>query len=288
MGDMNTKKRIVAVLVLYKRSAEESQTFASLRSLLAENPLAADAIELIVCDNTPYGQEPPLDFDGLYLRDTSNPGLAKSYNKALQIARERGIPWLLLLDQDTTLTAAYVEEIVAQSEAMEPDMQIVALVPKLVQNGIVQSPHVAPTFRHAKFNREIAGPWRGRLYAFNSASVVRVSGLLAIGGFPEKFWLDFLDHATFHLLQQTGGQVFVLRAELTHDLSTNSIERKDEAAMRRYRNILAAEHEYYRLYGTFSDRCYLRIRMLRGFLGTLIKRRRLQESMVLLKAAVRR
>jgi GT2 family glycosyltransferase len=280
-------KSILAVLVLYKVAAEESQSFLSLREFVALDSNIADAIELIVCDNSPYEQSPPAAFEGLYLRDSTNAGLAKCYNVALRIAQQRKMPWLLLLDQDTTLTLEYLREIVRETRTLQGDESIVALVPKLVQNDVVQSPHAPPSYRHRKFKPEVAGRFESRLYAFNSGSVIRVAALEAIGGFPEKFWLDFLDHATFHLLQQHGGKLFVLHACLAHQLSTNDIGRKDAAARKRYRNVLDAEHMFYKQHGSATDRIFHRVRLLRGFLGTLLKRRRVDEALEMLKAAIR-
>jgi GT2 family glycosyltransferase len=284
---MASSKSILAIVVLYKVPAEKSQSFTSLRQLVAMDSDAAEAIEWMICDNSPYEQPQPSGVAGLYIRDTTNPGLAKCYNLALGIAQERNIPWLLLLDQDTTLTAEYLREIVQETQASRSDQSVVALVPKLIQDGIVQSPHAPPTYRHQKFSPDVAGKSEGRLYAFNSGSVIRVAALQSIGGFPERFWLDFLDHATFHLLQQKGGKVFVLHACLAHELSTNNIARKDAAGKKRYRNILDAEHAFYKRYGSATDRIYHRVRLLRGFLGTLIKRRRAGEALEMLKAAVR-
>jgi len=284
---VNRLKLILAVVVLYKVRAEQSQSFSSLQRLLAEDPEAARTIDLMVCDNTPYEQPQPAGFPGLYVSDTTNPGLAKCYNLALRVAQERGATWLLLLDQDTTLTAEYLREIVAQTREQAADTGIVALVPKLIQDGVVQSPHTRPTYRHAKFDRSVAGRYQGWLYAFNSASILRVAALEAIDGFPEQFWLDFLDHATFHRLQQAGGRLLVLDACLEHELSTNDIGKKDAASRKRYQNVLDAEHSFYRQYGSVADRIFHRIRLLRGFLGLLLKRRRPGEALVLLKAAAR-
>jgi GT2 family glycosyltransferase len=285
-------KSILAVIVLYKMTASRSSAYRSLQQALQDSHVAREAIELVICDNTPSeegAQKPiaPHDFQGVYRRNPTNPGLAECYNFALSRALEDRLAWLLLLDQDTTLTREYLEEIVIQSERQLPDPTIVALVPKLVQNGFVQSPHLAPTFRHAKFDRTISGVSDRRLYAFNSGSVVRVGAIREAGGFPEEFWLDFLDHATFHTLQARGGKLFVLTSCLEHDLSTNGVERKDEISQKRYQNVLDAEHRFYKLYGSPQDKVFHRIRLLRGALGTLVKKRHPAEALQMFKAAVR-
>lgn len=281
------KKRILAVLVLYKVAAEDSQTFVSLRDLLRENAEAAATIDLIVCDNSPNEQPRPSGFDDMYLSDPSNPGLAKSYNMALEVAKERKLPWLMLLDQDTTLTADYIREVVEQTRSLEADASIAAIIPKLVELYVVLSPHKPPTYRHREFDLNIEGKSESRLCAFNSGSVVRVKALEQVGGFPEEFWLDFLDHATFHQLQAAGGKFFILRSSLRHDLSMADSLKTETVSKQRYANVLDAEFRYYRRYGSAVDQFYRRVRLMRGFLGVLIRRRRLRAALQLLRAAVR-
>jgi GT2 family glycosyltransferase len=280
-------KSILAIIVLYRMTADESASYRSLQEALRKSPEADGAIDIVLCDNTPFEQAPPAGFQGVYRRDLSNPGLAKCYNFALGIASDRHIPWLMLLDQDTTLTADYIREVVQQTRHYQLETGVVALVPKLIQNDVVQSPHTAPTFRHDRFDRTIVGLSTERLYAFNSGSLMKVEAIAAVGGFPEEFWLDFLDHAIFHRLQASGARIFILQACLDHDLSANGVERKDEISRKRYQNVLDAEHLFYRLYGSPSDKFYHRIRLLRGSLGTLIRKRRLADALQMLRAAVR-
>src|ERR1700733_8624548 len=112
---MMESQTILAAVVLYRVPADASQAFCSLRSLMASDPQAAAAIHVMICDNTPHEQLPPEGFSGPYLWDRTNPGVANAYNLALAVAVERGIPWLLLLDQDTTLTRGYLAEMLTAS-----------------------------------------------------------------------------------------------------------------------------------------------------------------------------
>src|SRR5277367_5911805 len=110
---MDSTGRILAIVVLYKRPFEESPGLSSLRGLIAQGGAATAAIDLMVCDNSPYEQTPPGDFTGRFFRDTTNPGLARWFNMGLKIARESGCNWLLLLDQDTTVPPEYFAEVLA-------------------------------------------------------------------------------------------------------------------------------------------------------------------------------
>jgi GT2 family glycosyltransferase len=171
----------------------------------------------------------------------------------------------MLLDQDTTITSDYIAEVLALSESLVEDTSIVALVPKLIEGGKVQSPHRPPKLRYPKpLSTVLYGATSEKLHVYNSGAVLRVEALSAIGGFPENFPLDYLDHATFHNLQSREGRLFLLRAMLEHQLSSNQAEMLFHSFLiPRQQSVLAAERKYYRLYGTLLQRTYHRLRLLR-------------------------
>jgi GT2 family glycosyltransferase len=284
---MGNTKRILAVVVLYKMTFDQSRSLRSLLKAIAEDDALAKTIDLMVCDNTPYEQDVPSSFVGHFYRDVTNPGLAHWYNLALGKAVESGIPWILLLDQDTDATAEYMAEVVAQAETIKENREIVAILPKLVQNGIVCSPLAPPTYRHPRpFDKNFTGVALSRLHVFNSGSVLRVSALQDVGGFPKDFPLDYLDHATYAALQSRGGRLFILRSTLEHELSSNNVRRTDAAAVARHRSMLLAEHRFYKLNGSMTDRMYRRVRLIRGALSVLIRDGAVTRSFRMMKAAL--
>src|SRR5690348_9121967 len=104
LAGMN-RARIFAVMVLYKHTPEESETFSTLRTLLERRPDLAGAMQLLVYDNSPIAQEiPALPIPTQYISNPKNPGLAAAYSVGLHLAGEQVADWLLLLDQDTLLT----------------------------------------------------------------------------------------------------------------------------------------------------------------------------------------
>ena len=54
----------------------------------------------------------PASFPIHYVHDPSNGGLAPAYNFALEHAESEGREWLLLFDQDTSLTVDFLVELV--------------------------------------------------------------------------------------------------------------------------------------------------------------------------------
>jgi hypothetical protein len=47
---------------------------------------------------------------------------------------------------------------------------------------------------------------------YNSGALLRVKALQEMNGFPEEFLLDYLDHATFRILQNKGGRISIEHA----------------------------------------------------------------------------
>ncbi|SEC35766.1 hypothetical protein [Terriglobus roseus] len=278
-------KQIQAVLVLYRMRLQDSGTYNAWNA--AGFSATAD---LMVCDNTPGTPgAPPADFQGPYLAQPENPGLAKSYNLALQRASQNGATWLMLLDQDTHLTADYFEEVGRRAAELADDEGVVAIVPKLVENGMVQSPHMGictKTWTPLPLNASGLLENRGQ-HIYNSGALMRVSSLIAIGGFPEDFWLDYLDHAVFHLLREHGGRVFLMNASILHTLSSNAApEPNSPAYLARHANGLAAEALYYRRYGTPEELRWYRRKLLRATANAAIRHRHFQLAWRTLKAAL--
>jgi GT2 family glycosyltransferase len=279
---------IAVVVVLYRMAADESPAIRSLTQHLPPGGRPGGFIDLIICDNTPFEQAAPTALAGRYLRDPSNPGLARRYNEALGIADKSGAAWLMLLDQDTTVTAEYLDEVLAEAASCADRPEVVALVPKLIERGAICSPIHPPTYKWASpVGAEFSGIAAEILHVFNSGAVLRVSAVQAMGGFPQDFPLDYLDHATFTELQHRGGKLHVLRSALEHQLSSNDETRRGAAFARRQRSVLDAEYRFYNRYGSARDRALRRVRLLRACAGRLARGKDWSQTWRILKSAVR-
>lgn len=262
---------IVAVAVLYQRSLAESESVSSLLRILETQPALVARFSLIVYDNSPEAQllpqELPLQVD--YVHNGANGGLAPAYNYALQHALAIGAPWLLLLDQDTTLTANYLTELFERMDALGSSFAIGAIVPKLTASGGVYSPESSFLYRmrmqlrKKKHSVELGAVGvQGRpMSAYNSGALVRTNALQQVGGFPADFWLDYLDHAVFEELERKGYRIFVMQAALEQKLSHLDI---NDVPHWRHRNVLTAQTRYIRRYGGWIERTMFRLYLLRN------------------------
>ena len=271
------KRDVTAVLVLYQTSAEESTCFRSLRHVLQAVPFSG--FRLVLCDNSKICTTiPAFPAPLLCKHDPANGGVAAAYNAGLIEARLNGSEWLLLLDQDTAVTGEYITEL--QHVLSDLPGEVAAVVPRLVQNGHMHSPHLQPLLWHRSMPECASGVLTERVWAFNSGAVLRVQ---AITRFPQHYWLDFLDHAIFHELQSSGGKVYLMHARLEHNLSTQSLGGK--ASLQRYVNVVQAERDFYAEFGSFPERMCYRLRRLKQALGQLVVVREKGFALLSAKAA---
>lgn len=263
---------VLAVIVLHRRVPSQSETVCSLGQILKTNPDLEKSFSVIIYDNSPQqqGGEVAANFPVpvLYKHDPTNPGLAPAYNFALGIAGENQHEWLLLLDQDTPVTYGFLTELIACAKTLRLQPQVGAIVPKLLVDGKIYSPlahfidHLRHQYRRSNHavSRQMAGLQDGRLSAYNSGAALRVQALQSIGGFPQEYWLDYLDHAVFHALFVRGYRLYVLRTEIKHDASQAAM---GHVPAWRQRNLLLAQSRFVQQTGNILDRLLYRIWLLR-------------------------
>jgi GT2 family glycosyltransferase len=261
---------ILATVVLYRRSAAESQSLLSLLQILGANPNLAEQFSLAVYDNSP--EQHPLELSAnipvIYTHQPANAGLAAAYNFALQYAEQHGQEWLLLLDQDSTLSLGFLSELIECVTTLREQHQVASIVPKITAGSRIQSPVssflIQLRHQHKRFyntvSDDLAGIQPGGLTAYNSGAALRVAALRSIGGFPEEFWLDYLDYAVFHALAIAKYQMYIMRAHIEHEPSQANLSDVPEW---RQRNILLAQTLFVKRAGTPVDRMLYRLWILR-------------------------
>lgn len=235
----------VIVIVLYRMSASQSKAYQGLCSCFTPEQL--DKI--------------------LYLHDNThnNIQLSGAYNAALQQAQQRHARWLVLFDQDTEVTTQYVDELIKFSENAEKYQVAVPILKD--ESGRTLSPF---------FYNEKYGPFAGISYkrkkntdcltAFNSGVVLDVALMQEIGGFSEKFPLDYLDYDYFHKFHKCGVQIKQLPITLTHTLSVNSSEK---LSLERYNSLLLAETYFVNMLGKTATAFYCLRLFLRSIKWTI-------------------
>jgi GT2 family glycosyltransferase len=238
--------RLFAIIILYKMRAVNSTSYETL--IAAAKHVSSEALDLkiLLYDNAPdgfVGGELPANVE--YHRASANHGLAKPYNFAAGQAENEGYEWLLTLDQDTILPRQFLSLLLEGIVRVSNTPSVAAIVPQIVGDGRVLSPNwlwrdtVLRPFRNGYI-----GVSDVPVFAFNSATAIRISTLQQVGGYNPLFWLDSSDHEIFRRFQEFGKSVFVTgNNQVDHNFSMLAIEQR--MSPERYRNVLLAESAFW-------------------------------------------
>lgn len=254
--------QILAVVVLYKRTLEESQTIHSLVKVFGSHPELLDSIGVLVWDNSPAPLvQPELPFPFEYRHSSQNVGVSGAYNRALEIAEGLLCPWMLLLDQDTILADEYLDKMLAYSRQLEGNPDIGAIAPFLFDGKQAISPQIIRFYGIQLVPPGFSGIHSGELYAANSGTLMRAAALKEAGGYNEQFWLDYSDIVAFHRLFQRGKRLYVAGdLQLQHEITCNDYD--GLMSPERYRNFMTAENAYCDLYRSFLGNAIQTLRLL--------------------------
>jgi hypothetical protein len=233
-------QRLFAVLVIYERGLSEVQAWPWLRdALTSRRDCELSLARLLIYDNSPQARievaalPPGID----YVHDPDNGGTAAAYSKACAMAIAAEIPWLLLLDHDTSLPEDYLEA--AEAARLTAGPAVRALVPRAMHGDRMISPARVTAFgrlRPIALHERL--PADAVLTAIASGSLIYAQTLYECLPLPRGLWLDYVDHWFFVQLHRNGHAVKVMNAVLQHDLS---IEAVDTLSSRRLTGILDGE-----------------------------------------------
>lgn len=208
-------ENILFILVIYNKVLEVSVAYQSLKLLLGGS--------LNNC---------------LYVHDNTNNNifLAAAYNKGLAEANRRGKEWIVLLDDDTELSSAYLEELMKITITNS-----VAAAPILIDS---KGEQLSPTY----YNKH-RGPFlinsthkNNVTNVLNSGFAIRCSTIEKIGNFNTNFPLDYLDVYTCFMLYKVGVTIDIMPTKLVHNLSIKDYEHN--VSRNRYLSYLQGEHDF--------------------------------------------
>lgn len=230
--------KIMAVVVLYEKKISELPFYSLITQLLD------DGIGIVCYDNSQQAQSVPFDHPLFkYQHDSRNLGIASAYNYAFNKALTDSCEGILLLDHDSEFSMDFIQSL----QSSEFTEQVAIIAPTVFAGQKQISPVAADNYINHSFQALKPGIYSTPSMGINSGSLVSCSFLQKLGGFNEKFSLDFLDHWLFFELYRLGYQLQVIDFHFDHDLSVLDYS---NVSHHRYESILAAENLYYSEYQT--------------------------------------
>lgn len=259
----NTTDKIVIVIVLYKTHLNESKTFQTF--INQSNKLKYD-YDLLIYNNSQEILIVPSKSFTLVNADKNNK-LIGAYNMALTMAMKSRAKWLLLLDQDTEVTAEYFERLSDYLNQSKQDERVVAVVPFLEENNKQLSPHKLVFFNNMAIKIAKAGLQHNNTNALNTLTLLRTKFIYEIGGFSAKYPLDMLDYWVYSQIQKNNKKVYVLDTSIKHNLSVSEFEKN--MSLSRYNDLILAEKELMLELG-FMFSMVFRLKLLLRFLKQIL------------------
>jgi len=262
---------VTAVIVLYRMAPRDSEAFSSLLEARAELPRHQGRVFIVIWDNSPFPSPTAgLPEDVVYFHDGQNPGLSHAYNRALEIALNRGSQWLITLDQDTEVPRDYLKCMAVAAHLSTRHAGIAAIVPQIAAGNKRLSP-----YRHwlgavpRWFPSGFSGCPDLPVFAFNSGAMLRIDALQQVRGYDPQFPLDLSDTALFHRLHQHGKRVYIAGGiQLRHEFSMADMNQRMHSD--RYRSALLAESAFWDLHMHWLAGCErtarLSLRMIRHWI----------------------
>lgn len=235
---------ITISLVAYAQKFTETESF---ESLLRMSDIIKNKLNIIVFDNgsTDYSDVAlPSGFHSLtyiYNKDNVERGTRIAYETSLTHSNDE---WLMLLDDDTSLTEDYLSLLLAELESKIRDTEIVAYCAK-IYDGVTQiSPTASETLDMLLFPKK-AGVYEKDISGISSTLTLRKAFIEDIGGFSKEFPLDYLDHWLFSQIIFNQKKVEVLNCQLNHQLSVQDLSSLSEE---RFYSIFSSEYRFYKAY----------------------------------------
>ncbi len=256
--------RILIVVVLFERKPEESEACTSIHDVA----VACDAFpETFIYDNSLHPSRVSSE-NIAYYHNPLNPGVSAAYNTASTYAESKHKTWMLFLDQDTSVTLNFFEELRA---AIDTHSQTMAFVPRLRdQKGVVSPFHFAFGKGWRINIRSSTLSLRSHRFA-NSGLLIKLSAFQAVGGYDPEIPLDFSDISFGKRLMAFTDHFWVLDTTLSHDFSNNSKMNSEDALLRFHHycvgaSVMSRKSGFLNAYTIQSllRACHLSVRYKRG------------------------
>ncbi len=216
------------VVVLYRAALSETQAYSSLSV-----GIAGREADLFAFDNSPDPESAPRSEGGWrmqYVSDPLNPGVSVAYNRACQAAREMGKTRIFLSDQDTSFAADALDRY-ASAVAQNPSVHLFAPILR------VRDETVSPCrFRFGRGSliqnlrpglRNLEG-----MAVFNSGMLIDIATFRMVGGYDERFPLDYSDFAFLDRIRSTVNECCIVDTVCKHGQSDRCNDDRGEALER--------------------------------------------------------
>lgn len=180
---------ILCTIVLYKMKLCESKSFLTIYNQTMDYKTN---VTFYIHDNSPSINDKSFkDLKNLhYTYSPENKGLGYAYNKAAEYANRHHIPWLLFLDQDTSLPNNFLQNYIEAINS-HPNISLFSSLVRITDKEIL-----SPMRRWRKQDKPLTPDTIypvNNYMIINSSLCVHIDAFYRANGYKESVWLDFAD-----------------------------------------------------------------------------------------------
>lgn len=257
------------IIVLYERHADQSEAYVSLTTMVRE-------ANIFLYDNSRTSS--PMQAEGThYFHSGSNEGVSHAYNQGYKFALKHHFKWLILFDQDTTVTIHYLES-VSSSIGENPDHTV--FVPKIEDKNGLLSPFRWSGVRGQRIASPLTKMPLAQYRFINSGLVILADTFGSVQGYDESIPLDFSDIFFGERLQKVEPYFIVLSTILKSSFSATERIDLSSALIRYQKYSQAAKEMGVRSQRTFAFAWYAGLRAMKlcyqyktmDFIGIFLRR----------------
>ncbi|MBL6449790.1 glycosyltransferase [Fulvivirga sp. 29W222] len=232
---------ILATIVLYNTSLEESLTFRSLSESLLRS---SDRLEVLVYDNSPFKMHMGNKYSSWhihYYHDPTNSGVSKAFNHGGSLAKTLSKKWLLLLDQDTFFPK---EAINAYAHCIKHSMSTL-FAPRLLSKKKLISPFKIKFGEGETVSVIHTGKYPlNQFMPINSGLLVNVEDFWSCGGYNESFPLDYSDFAFIERFRKIRPDFEIIDMTCAHQFSGHDNSGNKQSTLKRFQHFCNATLRY--------------------------------------------
>lgn len=213
---------IYALIVIYNKACEESQTIKSIYKWKKQIQLTVFDNSTIANNNRAYCEKKEI----LYFTQNKNLGLSKAYNYVIDQLALHDDDYVMILDDDTFLNDEYIGEVL---ESLHLGYDV--LLP-VVHSGNVM---ISPTNIKFKCGSQIVSDVKAlefeHMSAINSGMIVSAS-VYKIIQYNEALFLDCIDHEFMRMVRKYKFSIHILKHGIVQSFSRDEKPKLENALFR--------------------------------------------------------